>query len=138
MIDPTTRGQILRFLLVGSCGFASDIIVFKLLEYLGGGLIYSRLGSASVAVTVTWLMNRSYTFRTAGQLKPGLEYLRYVCVQSAGLVINLGTYFLLVLYYDYFAERPLLALWAGGSLAIITNFLGSKLWAFRYAREPGQ
>lgn len=135
MIDATTRGQIVRFLLVGGCGFASDIVVFKLLFFFDGGLILSRLGSASVAVTVTWMMNRNYTFKTAGGIKPGLEYIRYVCVQSAGLVINLGTYFILVLRYGFFAERPLLALWAGGSLAIVANFLGSKLWAFRHARE---
>ena len=53
----------------------------------------------------------------------------------AGLVINLGTYFLLVLRTEYFAAHPLVALWAGGSLAIVSNFLGSKLWAFRHPRR---
>ena len=135
MIDATTRAQLYRFLMVGGCGFASDIVVFEAMRMLDGGLIVSRLVSASVAITVTWLMNRTYTFKTRGGAKPGIEYLRYVCVQSAGLVINLGTYFLLVLRTGYFAEHPLVALWAGGSLAIVSNFLGSKLWAFRRTRE---
>ena len=135
MIDATTRSQLSRFLMVGGCGFASDIVVFEAMRMLDGGLILSRLVSASVAITVTWLMNRTYTFKTRGAAKPGVEYLRYVCVQSAGLIINLGTYFLLVFTTEYFSEHPLVALWAGGSLAIVSNFLGSKLWAFRQPRR---
>jgi putative flippase GtrA len=116
---------------VGGCGFASDVIVFQLLLMLDGGLVVSRLVSAGVAITITWLMNRVFTFQTSRDPFPGLEYLRYVLVQMAGLILNIGCYLILVLRVDYFEANPLLALFAGASLAIVSNFLGSKIWVFR-------
>jgi len=131
MSGAVTRGQVLRFLVVGGCGFAVDVLVFQWLIQLDGGLILSRLISASAAITVTWVMNRVFTFKTANTPSPGSEYLRYISVQGVGLVLNLGCYFLLVLRVEYFAVNPLLALCAGAGLAIVSHFLGSKFWVFR-------
>ena len=123
--------QLIRFLMVGGCGFASDVATFLLARHFGGGPVESRLLSASVAVTVTWYLNRRYVFGASTRGGIAMEYLRYLGVQAVGQGSSLGCYFTLIFTSAYFAEHPLLALWAGGGFAVVVNYLGARFLAFR-------
>ena len=61
----------------------------------------------------------------------GPEYARYLVIQSAGLVVNLGVYLALLNSVQALREVPVVALCGGALVAITFNFLGARYWAFR-------
>lgn len=125
------RGHFARFLAVGACGFIVDAACFQLLFKSGGGLVYSRLISAAIAITFTWFLNRRYVFGTTGVNRSGPEYGRHVVVQLGGLAINFAVYFALLATLPGFRTVPVLALAAGSAVALAFNFVASRWWAFR-------
>ena len=129
----TMTGQAIlpRFLVVGGCGFLLDAGIFQALVSADVGPIGARVVSAAAAITLTWYLNRRHVFRTHGVNRHGPEYLRYLSVQTFGLVINFGTFLILVTRVEAFRAMPLLALCAGAGLAIAFNFLGARYWAYR-------
>lgn len=90
----------------------------------------ARALSFPVAVTATWLFNRSITFRIA--VGSGLlgEWLRYVGTQLLGLSLNLGVYAVLVGLSSTAARWPALAVAAGSIVGLFANFFGAKHVAF--------
>ena len=115
-----------RFMSVGGFGFLLDIGVFQGLIWLGVEPM-----SASMAVTLTWILNRHLVFYTSSQTGRGAEYVRYIVVQALGLTINLGVFLLLISSSELAGRVPVLALIGGAAAAIFFNYLGARCWAFR-------
>ena len=134
-MESAISNQLPRFLGVGACGFLTDVGVFSALVWLGNEPLPSRIVSASLAITLTWYLNRLHVFRTAGNSAHGPEYMRYLTVQAFGLILNFGAFLFLLSRGGVFAEMPVLALCGGAALAITFNFLGSRYWAYRPASE---
>lgn len=90
----------------------------------------ARALSFPVAVTCTWLFNRSFTFRPSRGLPLHREWLLYVSTQAGGLSVNLATYALLVWLSGTAARWPALAVAAGSLAGLLVNFFGAKRVAF--------
>lgn len=122
----TLRTQAFRFLVVGGCGFLTDAAVLSIAHH-GAGLaaLPARAISFSVAVLVTWLLNRQWSF---GVSVPATlaEFARYLSVQSVGLAINFGAYSVCVAGFPPPIGEPLVALAVGSALAMGFNFLGAR------------
>ncbi|MFQ5609922.1 MAG: GtrA family protein [Woeseiaceae bacterium] len=128
-----TLTQAGRFAAVGAIGFIVDGGILTLLNGVYDvSLLYSRLVSFSLAVTVTWFLNRQLTF--AATPEPGREWGRYAIVNSVGALLNMGIFFWLVYSFDAFAAWPIAALAIAAVIALVFNFLGSRHIAFRDAR----
>ncbi len=126
-----------RFGIVGTVGFLTDAAVLQALVSLAGwGPLPARLVSFTIAMHVTWLLNRHFTFAESGE-GPGTSLLsslgRYIVVSLAGAGINVGTYTLLVLLSTDMARHPIIPLAVGSGVAMVFNYLGSKHFAFRRA-----
>ena len=131
MTQQSTRSLLGRFIAVGGCGFAIDAASFQLIFISGGGLIVSRISSAALAITLTWYLNRHLVFRTHAINRKGPEYGRYLGVQTVGLAVNFGIYFLMLALFPTLQAIPIVALAAGAGTALTFNFLGARWWAFR-------
>ncbi len=131
MTASRTRTLLTGFLSVGALGFLLDVSVFQTLFMFGYGPIASRIVSAGAAITLTWYLNRRHVFRTAQTSRSGPEYARYLVIQSAGLVVNLGVYLAILNSVQALREVPVVALCGGALVAIAFNFLGARYWAFR-------
>jgi len=131
----STRSLLARFMAVGGSGFAIDALSFQLIFSAGGGLIVSRVASAALAITLTWYLNRHFVFRTHAVNRMGTEYSRYLAVQTVGLAVNFGVYFLLLSVFVSLRTVPIVALAAGAAAALTFNFLGARLWAFRHEKS---
>lgn len=83
-----------------------------------------------VAVTATWLFNRSITFRVTAVSGLAGEWLRYVGTQLFGLLLNLGVYAVLVGVSATAARWPAMAVAAGSVAGLFANYLGAKHVAF--------
>lgn len=131
MFAEITRGIFVRFLAVGGCGFTIDVLSFQLIFTVGGGLVASRLLSATIAITLTWYLNRRLVFQTHAVSAKGPEYARYLTVQLIGLAVNFGIYFTMLASFPELQSIPVFALAAGATAALAFNFVGARYWAFR-------
>ncbi len=120
--------QILRFGIVGLVGF---VVNAGLVEWLNNtiGPIWAQVLAFPVAVTVTWLLNRRYTFGTSCHIWY-LEWLRYIFANALGWSANNGVYFLLIFKFPVAYQYPSLAVAAGSLAGMGFNFVLSKWIVF--------
>ena len=121
----------LRFSVVGTIGFLVDTAVLYLLLYGAGLCPYAaRLGSFLVAASVTWLLNRVFTFRAARREARGRQWLRFVAVCSVGAVVNYATYAAVVALAPASALTPGLGVAAGSIAGLALNYTLSRRLVF--------
>jgi putative flippase GtrA len=122
--------QFLRFGTVGFAGFLVDTaVVYALRGWLGlyiGGLI-----SYVVAASVTWGLNRIWTFRGKGSGAAHRQWLLFLAANGFGFVLNRGTYFALVALVPFCAANPVLAIMGGVAAGMFINFHLSRKLVFR-------
>lgn len=122
-----------RFAMVGTAGFLADATILAVGLYFGLGSIIARIPSFSVAVLVTWALNRSFTFQQKHR-----TFLRsfpaYLSTSSIGLSINFGTYSALVKFVPFFSNDfggPHMALAIASITAMTFNYLAASRLIFR-------
>jgi len=124
-------GRFLRFVAVGSIGFLVDSSVLLLLTSTRvAGPSYGRVLSFLAAATVTWKLNRSYTFRAVGG-QPHRQWAQYVLATAIGAVINFAIYRLWLRWTDTGPLNLLLGVAAGSIGAMLFNFGVSHKFVFR-------
>jgi putative flippase GtrA len=123
--------ELVRFLAVGTAGFIADAGALSVLVYVYEiPPLIARLFSFPPAVALTWLLNRYWTFASGRDRPAGNQLALYFAVQISGLFVNYGLFATLVANFEYWYERPLLALAAGSLVALNLTFLLSRLFAF--------
>ena len=132
---PTSlSAEFLKFGLVGVVGFVVDAGVLFALMTVGDidpfvGRVYSFL----VAASVTWVLHRHYTFRSATRVAPAGQWARFVAVNGIGAAINYGVYAGLLLVSETFLQAPVLAVAVGSLAAWAFNFIASRRYVFKAA-----
>lgn len=124
------------FVVVGGCGFLTEAVVLQLMLATGHGPIVARLVGFPLAVTLTWLLHRQFTFATRRSRARGRELTRYFATQTSTAVFGLALYTVLVLFAPPFARWPLAALVVAAAVGIVLNFVLSKFVVFTAARPP--
>jgi len=128
----STGVQSAKFAIIGGIGFVVDGGILTLLNSVYGfSLLQSRICSFSIAVTVTWLLNRHQTFADQKSDRAAREWGRYAAINSIGASLNMGMFLWLVQRFDLLAETPLIPLAMAASVALIFNFFASKRIVFR-------
>ena len=131
----TSRGQLLRFGVIGCIGFAIDGGLLTLLTVLVGVNIYlARLISFLLATLATWQLNRKHTFAMTTVSDKRLqvsEYARYFLVQVAGGLINLSIFAWLIFMEPQLRSLPILPLAMGAGAGLVWNYAGARLWVYR-------
>jgi len=132
----TGRRRFVLFLFVGALGFIIDSAgTLALSRYLDVSPYIARVGSISLAITITWLLNRFMTFRMSRSPRAGTEYLRYLLVQLSGAGINYCTFALLLWSLPYFHEYPVGAIAIGSMFALAFNDLAMARFVFNRTVE---
>jgi putative flippase GtrA len=123
--------QFMQFGVVGVAGFVADTaVVYAMRDW--AGLYVAGTVAYAVAVTVTWWLNRIWTFRAAGAVTPVLrQWLTFAAANLPGLCLNLGTYFVLVTVMPLCATHPVIAIAAGAVAGMFANFTLSRAVVFR-------
>ena len=138
--------QFARFALVGLAGLVVDTAtVYGLRTRLG--LYGAGLAAYGTGATTTWWLNRLWTFRDhteQARARPGgtrlhRQWALFLLANSAGFVLNRGTYALLVTFVPVCASQPVLATSAGAVAGMFVNFALSRSVVFRTvpALAPG-
>ncbi len=122
--------QFLRFGTVGGLGFIVDnAVVYGLRGSVG--LNWAGALAFPAAATVTWAVNRIWTFRGQGSGSAGAQWLRFLAVNSVGFVLNRGTFFILVATSTLCVDYPVLATGAGTAAGMFVNFGLSRKIVFK-------
>ena len=136
LIPPAHR-QFIAFCIVGGVSFVVDTGSFSILyREVGLDRVTARVISIFViAMTGSWLMNRSITFRDRRDQPLWQEYLRFAAVNSIGNLANFATHAALVETVPLFIRIPELAIVVGTVVGVTFNFTGSKYFVFRRAES---
>jgi putative flippase GtrA len=125
-----TLVQFLKFGAVGTIGFLADTAtVYSLRRSLG--LYGAGVAAYVVAATITWILNRTWTFRGLGSDPVHRQWARFLVVNFGGFVLNRGTYALLVTFIALCAAQPVYAVGAGAIAGMFLNFGLSRAMVFR-------
>jgi putative flippase GtrA len=111
-----------RFALVGGIGFIADAGALALLLRMSPlGPLAARVISIGLALTATWILNRTFTFQPSRR-GLALEGARYGGVGIATSLLNYLVYSALLLAVP--ATSPLAALAVASLVAMALSFLG--------------
>jgi putative flippase GtrA len=126
-----------RFAAVGVVGFAVDagVLIFAM-SVMGLSLYSARALSFLVAVTSTWAMNRTFTFKEHASPSLVKEWAKFCAANAVGGGVNLGTYVLLVSSLALAHDQPVVGVAAGSLAGLLVNFTLSRTFVFR-RRQAG-
>ena len=131
-------GQFLRFGIVGTVGLGVDVAVLYLAAPFTGWYV-GRMLSFLAAATVTWSLNRRFTFRSGESVtsagRPWRQYLHYLLTMLGGGAVNYLVYAVTLHFVDgRFA--PVVGVALGSLAGLSLNFLAARYLVFRPASQP--
>ena len=125
------RQRFLIYLVVGAVGFIVDAgLVAVQVHILGIGPYVARGPSFAAAVTVTWMLNRAYTFKGLERHSAGTAYRRYVLAQMVGGLTNLGVYAAAIGAIAICEKYPEIAVALASGFALVVNYALARLFVF--------
>lgn len=125
-------GAFFRFCIAGGIGFVVDIAVLYVLAPLLGWYV-ARAGSFLAAASVTWWLNRRFTFALLprhSKQPVWLEYLQYLASMLVGGTVNYLVY-ASVIYGVHSVFAPVLGVALGSVAGLIFNYLAARHFVFR-------
>ncbi len=129
-------GELFRFGVVGTVGFVVDAGVLTMGLRAGTGPWVGRVLSYVAAATVTFGLNRAWTFRTADRSRSmAQDWSLFLLVNLVGFACNYGTYAALIAGVPLVREVPVLGVAAGSLAGMVGNFLMSRRYVFRSRYE---
>ena len=133
LATPARIATLVQFLMFGTVGVAGFLVDTATVYALRRSLGLYGAGAAAyiVAATVTWLLNRLWTFRGLGSGPVHQQWVRFLGVNLGGFVLNRGTYAILVTFVPLCAQEPVYAVGAGAIAGMFVNFSLSRTMVFR-------
>lgn len=133
LITPDHTRLFVQFAMFGTVGLAGFVVdtatVYGLRAWLG--LYGAGMAAYITAATVTWLLNRVWTFRGQGGGSIQRQWARFLAANALGFLLNRGTYAVLVTFVAAAAEQPVIATFAGAIAGMFVNFHLSRRMVFR-------
>jgi putative flippase GtrA len=119
--------QFARFVMVGVLntllGYA---VIFSCMYLAGLSAVASNMAGYLVGLTISYALNRSFTFKSTSTSK--LEVARFLFVFAAAYLANLGV---LVMLIRYAGVHEGVAQVLAGAVYVVTSFLMNKYYVFR-------
>jgi len=125
-----TGFQFLKFSLVGTVAYITDVCVLYLTFMVGFGLYNGRVVSYLAASTVQWALNRHFTFAHQSNSRAHHQWAKSVAFMAVGASVNYGIYVLLVSSFEFVAAFPFVGVAAGSLGGLAVNFPLSRKFVF--------
>jgi len=128
----------LRFCVVGGAGFIAEAGALAVLtSNFSIGPFWSRWISFPIAVYLTFILNRQWSFAASARLPFLRSLLAYLGVQGVGLLCNLFVYSAAIILLPSPFNAPVIALTIAASAALLVNFAGSSRLVFKQRNHCG-
>lgn len=118
------------FIAVGIVGFLVDLAGLQVMLALDFDAITARVLSFPIAVVITWVLHRRFTFSHRRRKKRTSELSRYMTAQIVSALLGFAAYTTLVLHAPLFGEYPALALVVSSIIGAIINYVFSHFVVF--------
>ncbi|ABV35326.1 conserved hypothetical protein [Shewanella sediminis HAW-EB3] len=123
----------LKFLMVGGVSFIVDMLLFIYLsQKLEWPILHARLIAFSVALTLTWLGNRLFTFSHRKKVAKGQQFVMAVILACSAASVNLSVFYLLSELSRPAGFTATFYLALGVLSGLVVNWLGSNYLVFRH------
>ena len=103
--------QFIGFVIVGAAAFVVHAAIVEAIAKIWGP-IWAQVITFPIAVTMTWWLNRRFTFG-ASKHSMTQEWLRYILANLVGWAVSNAAYFALILHSPFIYQRPAIAVAAG-------------------------
>jgi putative flippase GtrA len=133
LASPARIGTLVQFMMfgtVGTLGFVVDTTTVYALRH-SIGLYAAGMAAYVVAASLTWILNRTWTFRGLGGGPVHRQWAKFLLFNLGGLVLNRGTYAVLVTFVPLCAAQPVFATAAGSLAGMLVNFSLNRSVVFR-------
>jgi putative flippase GtrA len=131
-LSALASSQIGRFLAIGLTGLAVDTLAFTALHGVGLSHPVARALSMIAATSVTWTLNRTFTFAASGRRRRE-EIGRYSVVVVAAQGFSYGVFLAICAIIPHLP--PVLALFAGAVAATGLSYCGQRYFTFAAAPQ---
>jgi putative flippase GtrA len=122
--------QFLRFGVIGTLGFVWDTMIVYALSPLIG--VYAAgIVSYLIVASINWGLNRIWTYRNVSHGVRHRQLMMFLLANSVGLVLNRGTYALLIAFFPVCRVYLVLPVAAGGICGMFVNFYLSRRLVFK-------
>ncbi|WP_147822300.1 GtrA family protein [Salidesulfovibrio onnuriiensis] len=117
-----------RYCIVGGVGFCVDWLILQAeVRFLGLDPVLGRFVSCFLALLVTWLLHRWFTFAAIG--RPNfLELCRYLLSNGLGALVNVGIYSGMVMTMPSLGLT--IPLVVASIIALAVNYCGAAFFVF--------
>lgn len=136
-----TPRRIVQFIIVGGIGFVVDAaILTALTSWAGWDALRARGVSFLGAVTITWWLNRGYTFaaRRARLARVAGEYPRYLLAQCLGAALNYAVFAAAIVLLPSLRAYPVAPLIFGSAVAMFFNYFAMQRFVFPAVAHPAE
>lgn len=113
--------EFLRFAVVGAVGFLANAVAVTAASHVVDLYTTGAIGWL-VAVTVTWYLNRNWTFRRAQKRGAVTEWVKFACANSAGFIAYLAAYSAAITWCSVCGRWPVSAVALGSLAGLFINF----------------
>lgn len=129
-MSTSLRGQLGRFLIVGSCTVAIDFVAYRLLLVADVPFHLAKATSFVIATAVAYLLNKAWTFGHPGGVRPAWSFAAlYACTLLVNVSVNAGALAAL----RNAPGRIVVAFLIAQATSTTLNFLGMRFVVFRPA-----
>ena len=129
-----TTHQFVRFATIGAVAFFVDTAVLYAALGLGANPYLGRVASFLAAATLTWVLNRRYTF-VATDGAPLVQWAKFLGANAVGGFVNYSVYAALIAFVPIVRAHPVLGVAAGSLCGLVLNFSVSRQWVFGGSRS---
>lgn len=123
----------IKFALVGGSGFIVDFaVLYILFDVFDLDLMLARMLAFGVAASSNWIFNRLFTFRdkTLAHRKTA-EWLRFLASAVLSAIPNIGTFYLLTLFFPATWGYLIFAMVCGILIGYYSNYRLASGWVYR-------
>ncbi|MBV8684832.1 MAG: GtrA family protein [Caulobacteraceae bacterium] len=120
----------MKFAAVGLVGFVVDAILLKIGLAMRLGPAWARLISLSLAMQVTFAINRKHVFRCRGSEGLPRQWCAYMATNGFGNFCNYWIFVTLSSLHGQLVAEPLIALPISAFTAYLINYTGARLLVF--------
>jgi putative flippase GtrA len=101
-----------------------------LISTAGYSPLLARTFSFPLALTLTWALNRNWTFEAGRHRGRASQYGRYLAVQVAGFAINYAVFAACVTVSEIGRRLPLLSLVFAALISMVFTYVVSRRFVF--------
>ena len=125
------HSELARFCVVGAVGFVADFGVLLSLTSAGMDPYFGRVVSVLVAITITYFLNKNFTFskkigRSPSCFSELTRWLRYINACMLGAIANFLAYSLTVFVLNESKVSLAIGFFLGSLIGLAINFSMSK------------